>query len=83
MKTSVPKRRFFRICHVFDVMLCMYSFKVSTVERYKRFSECALPLATRVAKDVLQQVGAAPSAVGKMVFVTSTGATTGVSETRQ
>lgn len=48
------------------------------MERYKRFSECALPLATRVANNVLQQVGVAPSSVGKMVLVTSTGVTTGV-----
>lgn len=55
------------------------SFKVSTVERYQRFSECALPLATRVAKKALLQLGVGPSAIGKMVLVTSTGVTTGVS----
>ena len=53
--------------------LCDLSFEVNTDRRFQRFAECALPLATEVAKSALREVGVRPSDVGKIVVVTSTG----------
>ena len=49
------------------------SFRVNTERRYQRFAECALPLATEVAKRALREVGVGPSDIGRIVVVTSTG----------
>ncbi|CAN0591682.1 unnamed protein product, partial [Laminaria digitata] len=38
-----------------------------------RFAECALPLATSVAKRALREASVRPSDVGRIVVVTSTG----------
>ncbi|CAN0535316.1 unnamed protein product, partial [Laminaria digitata] len=49
------------------------SFEVNTDRRFQKFAECALPLATSVAKKALREVGVRPSDVGRIVVVTSTG----------
>ncbi|CAM9366673.1 unnamed protein product [Ectocarpus sp. 4 AP-2014] len=49
------------------------SLRVNTDRRFQRFAECALPLATEVAKRALREVGVGPADVGRIVVVTSTG----------
>lgn len=46
---------------------------MNTDRRFQRFAECALPLATEVAKRALREAGVRPSDVGRIVVVTSTG----------
>ncbi|CAM9558476.1 unnamed protein product, partial [Discosporangium mesarthrocarpum] len=49
------------------------SFSVSSDRRFERFRRCALPLAAEVAKKALADAKVAPSAIGRLVLVTSTG----------
>ncbi|CAM9891654.1 unnamed protein product, partial [Choristocarpus tenellus] len=48
-------------------------YTMSSDKRFQRFRECALPLATAVAGRALSQAGVAPSQIGRLVLVTSTG----------